>query len=85
MEDTLFNRLEQSYFNYYLNKREFTNGLDLRNSFMHGSNPKSEEIQKKYYYILLRILVLVVLKIHDDQVLRLKVMRLCESASKKQE
>lgn len=85
VEDTLFNRLEQSYFNYYLNKREFTNGLDLRNSFMHGSNPKSEEIQKKYYYILLRILVLVVLKIHDDQVLRLKVMRLCESASKKQE
>jgi hypothetical protein len=72
-EDTLFNRLEQSYFNYYLNKKEFTNGLDLRNSFMHGTNPDSENELIKLYYVLLRIIVLTILKIDDDQSLKLRV------------
>jgi hypothetical protein len=72
-EDTLFNKLEQSYFNYYLNKKEFTNGLDLRNSFMHGTNPDSENELINLYYILLRIIVLTILKIDDDLYLKNKV------------
>ncbi len=69
-EDTLFNKLEQSYFNYYLNKKEFTNGLDLRNSFMHGTNPNSENELINLYYVLLKIIVLTILKIDDDLSLR---------------
>ena len=69
-EDTLFNKLEQSYFNYYLNKKEFTNGLDLRNSFMHGTNPNSENELINLYYVLLRIIILTTLKIDDDLSLR---------------
>lgn len=72
-EDTLFNKLERNYFNYYLNKKDFTNGLDLRNSFMHGTNTMSENEQVKLYYTLLKIIVLTILKIDDDQVLRFKV------------
>jgi hypothetical protein len=72
-EDTLLNKLERNYFNYYLNKKEFTNGLDLRNSFMHGTNTMSEVEQKNMYYMLLRIIVLTILKIDDDQRLKFKL------------
>ena len=69
-EETLFTRSEIDYFNYYLNKKNYSNGFDLRNSFMHGTNPISEKKQEHLYYVLLRILVLTVLKINDDQELR---------------
>jgi len=72
-ENTLLNKLERNYFNYYLNKKEFTNGFDLRNSFMHGTNTMSEIEQKNLYYILLRIIVLTLLKIDDDQRLKFKL------------
>ncbi len=72
-ENTLLNKLERNYFNYYLNKKEFTNGLDLRNSFMHGTNTMSENEQKNLYYILLRIIILTLLKINDDQRLKFKL------------
>lgn len=72
-ENTLFNKLEQSYFNYYLNKKEFTNGLDLRNSFMHGTNHVSQNELIHLYYVLLRILILTILKIDDDLFLKKKI------------
>lgn len=72
-EDTLFNTLEQSYFNYYLNKKEFTNGLDLRNSFMHGTNHVSQNELIHLYYVLLRIIILTILKIDDDLFLKKKI------------
>ncbi|RLD57384.1 MAG: hypothetical protein DRJ01_13920 [Bacteroidetes bacterium] len=65
-EDTLFNKLECNYFNYYLNDKEFTNGLKLRNRFVHGTNPDSENELIYLYYVLLRIIVLTILKIDDD-------------------
>ncbi|QZT37639.1 hypothetical protein K5X82_01805 [Halosquirtibacter xylanolyticus] len=73
-EDTLFNKFEQSYFNYYLNKKEFTNGIDLRNSFMHGTNPTSDSELINLYYVLLRIIVLTILKIDDDQSIKKQIM-----------
>ncbi len=67
-EKTLFSKPEQSYFNYLLNKSEFTNGLDLRNSYVHGTQPNPEELQKHEYayFTYLKLLVLVLLKIEDD-------------------
>ena len=35
--------------NYILNKSEFTNGLDLRNSYLHGTQANPDEIQKHEY------------------------------------
>ena len=49
-------------YNYFLNKKKFTNGMDLRNSFMHGTNPNSEDELINMYYILIRIIVLFLFK-----------------------
>lgn len=68
-ENTLFTIPEQKYLNYYLNKKEFTNGLDLRNKYLHGTNSIVEREQKFDYYILLRIVVLFFLKIEDDLII----------------
>lgn len=67
-ESTLLSKPEQSYFNYFLNKSEFTNGLDLRNSYLHGTQANPEELTKHEYayFAYLKLLVLVLLKIEDD-------------------
>lgn len=67
-ESSLFSKPEQSYFNYFLNKSEFTNGLDLRNSYLHGTQANPEEIQKHEYayFTYLKLVVLTLLKIDDD-------------------
>ena len=65
---SLFSKPEQAYFNYFLNKSEFTNGLDLRNSYLHGTQANPDEIQKHEYayFTYLKLLVLTMLKIDDD-------------------
>jgi len=65
---TLFSIPEQNYFNYFLNKSEFTNGLDLRNSYLHGTQAAPEEVKKheNAYFAYLKLLTLVLLKIEDD-------------------
>lgn len=67
-ESSLLSRPEQSYLNYILNKSEFTNGLDLRNSYLHGTqaNPEYTEMHDYAYYTYLKILFLIILKIEDD-------------------
>jgi len=67
-ESSLFSKPEQSYFNYFLSKSDFTNGLDLRNSYLHGTQANPEELKKHEfaYFVYLKLLVLVLLKIEDD-------------------
>ena len=67
-EDTLFSKPEQSYFNFILNKSEFTNGWDLRNKYLHGTqaNPEETEKHKEVYLKYLNLIVLALLKIEDD-------------------
>lgn len=67
----LFTTEETSYINYFLNKKEFTNGQDLRNKYLHGSNNRTLEVQKADYRYFLRIVVLILLKIKDDMELAL--------------
>lgn len=68
-ENSLFTDAERKYINYHLNKKEFTNSLDLRNKYSHGTNSTSEDDQLKDYGILLKMLVLVICKIIDDLIL----------------
>lgn len=70
-ESSLFSKPEQSYFNYFLNKSEFTNGLDLRNSYLHGTQATPDETQKHEYayFTYLKLLFLVMLKIEDDLII----------------
>ena len=67
-DSSLFSKPEQSYFNYLLNKSEFTNGIDLRNSYLHGTqaNPKDIQLHQYAYFVYLKLIVLVLLKIEDD-------------------
>lgn len=63
--DKLFTTAEQEYFDYYLNNR-FSNGLWLRNKYVHATNSHDKVEQETDYKILLKLLILVVLKIEDD-------------------
>lgn len=67
-ESSLFSKPEQSYFNYFLNKKEFTNGLDLRNRYLHGTqaNPEEKNEHEYAFFTYLKLLFLVMLKIEDD-------------------
>ena len=67
-DNSLFAKPEQSYFNYLLNKSEFTNGWDLRNSYLHGTQASPDETQKheRAYFTYLKLLFLIMLKIEDD-------------------
>lgn len=69
-EDSLFTKEELNYFNFYLNKKEYTNGYDLRNKYLHGTNTASENDHQSEYFMLLKIVILVVLKIEDDLILK---------------
>lgn len=67
--NTLLSNDESDYFNYYLNKSKFVNGLDLRNKYIHGCQPNekdSEKIHENNYYLFLKLLILLIIKINDD-------------------
>lgn len=65
---TLLSPAESSYFNFFLNSSEFSDGPDLRNNYHHGSNrdPQDEAAHRTAYLQLLRLAVALVLKIQDD-------------------
>ena len=65
-ESSLFNRKEQDYLDYMLNKSKFDNGLDLRNRYLHGNNTFDIGEQEEDYIKTLKIAILTVLKISED-------------------
>ena len=71
-EQTLFSKEEVKYFNFYLNQKIYTNGYDLRNKYLHGTNIQSEQKHKNDYYLILKIIILTLLKIEDDIIINNK-------------
>jgi hypothetical protein len=65
-ESTLLSRNEQDYFDFYLNKAKFTNGHDLRNRYLHGTNSNEEKQFEADYYSILKLIVVVIIKINED-------------------
>lgn len=66
-DSSLFSTSEQDYLNYYLNKSEFTNSLDLRNMYSHGTQPfGNENIHYSNYIRFLRLFILIIIKINDE-------------------
>ncbi|MCY9182670.1 hypothetical protein MOE68_19295 [Bacillus haynesii] len=65
-ETSLFSRNEQDYLDYYLNKSKFTNGHDIRNKYLHGTNTNDEKQYELDYYLILKLFVIIVIKINDD-------------------
>jgi len=74
-ECSLLSKLEKEYFNYFLNKKQFTNGLDIRNKYAHGTNSDSENIHEHEYYLLLRMVILALLKIEDDLYIKFELQK----------
>lgn len=72
VENTLFSEEEVKYLNFYLNQKIYTNGYDLRNKYSHGTNTQSEQKHKNDYYLILKIIILVLLKIEDDIIINKK-------------
>jgi len=64
--NTLLTEPEINYYNYYLNKKGYTNGYNIRNKYLHGSNSGSESKHQLEYFILLKLIILTLLKIKDD-------------------
>lgn len=44
----------------------FSNGLDLRNKYVHGTQTMEKKEQEQLYYTFLRVLVLIVIKIKEE-------------------
>lgn len=63
---TLLHIKEANYFNYWLNKKDFSNGYDLRNRYMHGVQTLEEKHIESDYIIAKKLFVLLLLKIIDD-------------------
>lgn len=63
---SLLSMPEQNYLNYLLNKSEFSNGMDLRNKYVHGTQSMDEKVHEQDYFTLLRILILVSIKINEE-------------------
>ena len=67
-KSSLLTEAESSYFNYFLNKAEFSNGPELRNKYLHGSQATtaSEVEHLQTYLTALKLLVALVIKINDE-------------------
>ena len=75
--NTLLSEPEVSLLNYYLNRAEFLNGLDLRNRYSHGVQQTSDNEYEhlNHYYILLRIIIMLIIKINDEFCLEEKLRK----------
>jgi hypothetical protein len=69
---SLLTDAEGRYFNYFLNGVDFSNGPELRNRYLHGSqaNADGEDAHFHTYTTALRLTVALVIKLNDDFVSR---------------
>ena len=66
VDDTLLSKPEQKYFNYVLNKSEFSDSLDLRNKYIHSTYPVDEKVQEHDYLQLLKLMIILIIKINEE-------------------
>ena len=66
---SLLTEAEGKYFNYLLNNADFSNGPRLRNKYAHGSQPHADDREGAHsgvYFIALRLILALVIKMNDD-------------------
>ena len=68
-KSTLLSRAEVRYFDYVLDAA-FSDGLDLRNKYVHDSISSDEEKHENDYNVLLKMIVILIIKINEDFCLR---------------
>ena len=78
---TLFSIPEQQYFDFILNKSAYSDGLDLRNKYSHGTTSTNEAKHFENYLEFLKIMVLIIIKINEEFCLKFheeNPIELCE-------
>lgn len=75
VESSLLSKPEWEYFDYVLNKAEFSNGLDLRNRYIHDTNSLDEQQQQNDYIVLLKMFIILVIKINEEFCLQDKISK----------
>ncbi|GAA2165505.1 hypothetical protein FHX52_3882 [Humibacillus xanthopallidus] len=67
-QSSLLTEAEGQYFNYFLNKVDFSNGPELRNKYLHGSqaNADGEDAHFHTYVTALRLTTALIIKLNDD-------------------
>ncbi len=75
VESSLLSNPEWEYFDYILNKAEFSNGLDLRNRYIHDTNSLDEQQQQNDYIVLLKMFIILVIKINEEFCLQDKISK----------
>ncbi|MCK9330482.1 MAG: hypothetical protein M0Q94_11450 [Candidatus Cloacimonetes bacterium] len=68
-KSTLLAKSEQDLFNYILNKAQFSDGMDLRNKYLHGDTDgkgKDNVIHHQNYLFALYLMISICIKISDD-------------------
>lgn len=80
---SLLTEAEAAYFNFMLNKVEFSNGPELRNKYLHGSqvNADGEGAHFQTYLTVLKLIVALVIKMNDDFCLSAKEQVVAESSA----
>lgn len=63
---TLFSIPEQQYLDFILNKATYSDGLDLRNKYSHGTASTNENEHFENYLEFLKIMVLIIIKINEE-------------------
>lgn len=64
--NTLLSEPEIDFYYYICNSKKFTNGLDLRNKYIHGYSTLSEEENESNFYIILLILIQLIIRINEE-------------------
>ena len=62
----LFCTQEVAFLNFILNKAQFSNGIDLRNKYSHGTYSKNINEHERDYWCLLSIMILIIIKINEE-------------------
>ena len=65
-KDSLLTTKEEEFFSFYLDAKQFSNNLGLRNLYAHYIFKKDEEYHRKNYIILLMLYVILISKIDVD-------------------
>ncbi len=69
-DNKLFSMEECDYLNYILNDSKFTNGMKLRNKYMHGKGSYDEAALHMDYIFVLYVLTLIIGRINDDLLIK---------------
>ncbi len=72
---TLLSEPETEYINYLLNMKEFSNGLQLRNKYIHNAIPADEEQRDSDYVVLMKVMIILIIKINEEFCLRDKLQK----------